>query len=206
MELIEKYFTDLSQIQKQQFKALGDLYTEWNNKINLISRKDIQHLYLHHILHSLAIAKYIRFKPGTLILDVGTGGGFPGIPLAIMFPQSRFVLIDSIAKKIKVVESVSKSLELKNCTAKQIRAEELNGKFDFVVSRAVAPLPLFITWVKNLILKQSAYGAEKGILYLKGGDLTEEPEMQFKSRVIQISDFYQEPFFETKKIVHVLMP
>jgi 16S rRNA (guanine527-N7)-methyltransferase len=205
MEIIGKYFKNLNGLQKEHFEKLGSLYEEWNKKINVISRKDIKHIYLHHILHSLAIAKYVQFKPGTKILDVGTGGGFPGIPLAIMFPETQFVLIDSIVKKIKVVEAICKVLKLNNCRAFQIRAENISGQFDFVVSRAVTSLPVFISWIKKSIAYQSMHEQANGILYLKGGDLIEELKIPYHSRVIEIADFFEEPYFESKKIVHVIM-
>jgi 16S rRNA (guanine527-N7)-methyltransferase len=203
MKFIEKYFQDLTEIQKSQFESLGALYAEWNAKINVISRKDIDQLYLKHILHSLSIAKYVQFKQGSKIIDVGTGGGFPGIPLAIMFPESEFLLIDSIGKKIKVVEAIYKELGILNCQAIQIRAEDVKGNFDFVVSRAVTSLPIFTGWVKNYISRQSNHSVPNGIIYLKGGDLSTELNIPFYSVVINISDYFNEPFFESKKIVHV---
>ncbi len=206
MKLIEKYFPELSPTQRQRFENLETLYNEWNNKINVISRNDIQHLYLRHILHSLAIAKYIKFKPGTRILDVGTGGGFPGIPLAIFFPQSFFLLIDSIGKKITVVNAIIESLKLENCEAIKCRAEELDGKFDFIISRAVASLDVFIPWVKDSIVKKSVHGHQKGILYLKGGDLNEELDIPFSLKVTTIRDYFDEPFFSGKKIIHIFLP
>jgi 16S rRNA (guanine527-N7)-methyltransferase len=204
MQEIIRYFPEISAIQKNQFGELGMLYNYWNERINLISRKDIEHLYTRHILHSLAIAKFIHFREGSKILDVGTGGGFPGIPLAILFPSVQFVLIDSIEKKIKVVKDIIEKLELKNCSAQVIRAEQLKEKFDFVVSRAVAPLPKFHGWVKNNISGIPHHIIPNGILYLKGGDLSEELlsfENWYTSR--NISDFFDDPYFETKKIIHL---
>jgi 16S rRNA (guanine527-N7)-methyltransferase len=205
MKFIEKYFQDLTEIQKSQFESLGALYAEWNAKINVISRKDIDQLYLKHVLHSLSIAKYVQFNQGSKIIDVGTGGGFPGIPLAIMFPESEFLLIDSIGKKIKVVEAIYKELGIQNCKAVQIRAEDVKGIFDFVISRAVTSLPVFVEWVKNCISKKSIHSVPNGIIYLKGGDLSTELDIPYHSMVINISDYFDEAFFETKKIVHVYL-
>ncbi len=204
ISLITKYFPNLNVQQKEQFEQLFDLYSHWNAQINVISRKDIEHLYEHHVLHSLGIAKVISFKPKTKILDVGTGGGFPGIPLAILFPESNFHLVDSIGKKIKVVKAVSEALGLKNVFSEQARAEEVNDKFDFVVSRAVTKLPEFIEWVKKKTLKTSFNEIPNGVLYLKGGDLEEELQaLDFKSKVHELSNFFSEEFFETKKLVYV---
>lgn len=203
-EIIYKYFPDLTSEQKSQYLALYDLYQEWNNQINVISRKDIDELYIRHVLHSLGIAKIIQFKPGTTILDVGTGGGFPGIPLAIMFPESTFHLIDSIGKKIKVVQSVSEALALKNVTGEQIRAEQVEGQYDFVVSRAVTRLKPFYQWVKKKFNTESFNHMSNGILYLKGGDLSEEMrEASKKHQLYDLSSFFEEEFFETKKVVYV---
>jgi len=204
MKIIQKYFPALTQKQNEQFKLLQNLYKDWNSKINVISRKDIEHLYERHILHSLAIAKIITFKPNTSILDVGTGGGFPGIPLAILFPDCHFHLIDSVAKKIKVVNEIAHAIELKNIHAEQIRAEKIKSTYDFIVSRAVTSLPDFYNWVKGTINKNSVNELKNGIIYLKGGDLTEEIK-QFKPsvQVYNISPFFEEPFFETKKIVYL---
>jgi len=204
MEIIQKYFPALTQKQNEQFKLLQNLYKDWNSKINVISRKDIEHLYERHILHSLAIAKIISFKPNTCILDVGTGGGFPGIPLAILFPDCHFHLVDSIAKKIKVVREIAHAVELKNIHAEQIRAEKIKSTYDFVVSRAVTSLPVFYNWIKGTINRNSENELNNGIIYLKGGDLTEEIK-QFKPsiQVFTIGQFFEEPFFETKKIVYL---
>lgn len=203
MDEILKYFPNLSDNQIEQFQKLDFLYHDWNEKINVISRKDIDSLYTKHILHSLAIAKVNRFEPGTYVLDVGTGGGFPGIPLAILFPETRFYLIDVIAKKIKVVQAVAEALELKNVKAEQIRAENVKGDFDFIVSRAVTNMPDFVSWVKTKIKKQSKHELKNGILYLKGGDLTEELKDFPKATEYNISDFFDDEFFETKKVVHL---
>lgn len=204
MYIIQKYFPDLTEEQNRQFLLLQSLYEEWNNKINVISRKDIDQLYERHVLHSLAIAKIIRFKNKTSILDVGTGGGFPGIPLAILFPECSFHLVDSIEKKINVVQEISLALNLRNITPKQIRAEKIKNQYDFIVSRAVTAFPAFYNWVRTKIKHESKNELKNGILYLKGGDLNEELK-DFKSRIktFEISKFYSESFFETKKIIYL---
>ena len=203
MDEIQKYFPYLTDIQKEQFAKLDFLYHDWNAKINVISRKDIDELYTKHILHSLGIAKIVKFEPGTFVLDVGTGGGFPGIPLAILFPETRFYLIDVIAKKIKVVQAVAEALELKNVKAEQLRAELVKGDFDFIVSRAVTNMPDFVSWIKDKIKKKSKHELKNGILYLKGGDLTEELKDFPKATEYNLSDFFEDEFFETKKVVHL---
>ena len=203
MEAILKHFPYLTDIQKEQFQQLDSLYQEWNEKINVISRKDIDALYTKHVLHSLGIAKIQSFEPGTFVLDVGTGGGFPGIPLAILFPETRFYLIDVIAKKIKVVQAVADALGLKNVKAEQIRAENVKGDFDFIVSRAVTNMPDFVSWVKTKIKKQHKHELKNGILYLKGGDLTEELKDFPKATLYDLADFFEDEFFETKKVVHL---
>jgi len=203
MEEILKYFPDLTAIQIEQFQKLSDLYNDWNAKINVISRKDIDELYTKHVLHSLAIAKIQKFEPGTYVLDVGTGGGFPGIPLAILFPETRFYLIDVILKKINVVKAVAEALELKNVKAEQIRAENVKGDFDFIVSRAVTNMPDFVSWIKDKIKKQQKHELKNGILYLKGGDLTEELKDFSKATEYNITEFFEGEFFETKKVVHL---
>jgi 16S rRNA (guanine527-N7)-methyltransferase len=203
MEEILKYFPNLTAIQIEQFQKLSDLYNDWNAKINVISRKDIDELYTKHVLHSLAIAKIQKFEPGTYVLDVGTGGGFPGIPLAILFPETRFYLIDVILKKINVVKAVADALELKNVKAEQIRAENVKGDFDFIVSRAVTNMPDFVSWIKDKIKKQQKHELKNGILYLKGGDLTEELKDFPKATEYNIAEFFEAEFFETKKVVHL---
>ncbi len=203
MEFILKYFPELTEVQISQFQQLEALYHDWNSKINVISRKDIDQLYVKHVLHSLAIAKIQKFEPGTYVLDVGTGGGFPGIPLAILFPDTRFYLIDVILKKINVVKAVAESLELKNVKAEQIRAENVKGDFDFIVSRAVTNMPDFVSWIKDKIKKQQKHELKNGILYLKGGDLTEELASFPNAKEYNISDFFEVDFFETKKVVHL---
>ena len=203
MQTILKYFPDLTEKQQYQFQQLKELYTFWNSQINVISRKDIDELYVRHVLHSLGIAKVQSFLPKSKILDVGTGGGFPGIPLAILFPQTNFYLIDSIGKKIKVVTEISKSLELQNVTAKQIRAELVKDEFDFIVSRAVTIMAEFVNWTKGKIAKKQRHELKNGILYLKGGDLTEELKGFTNATVYALSDYFEEDFFETKKVVHL---
>jgi 16S rRNA (guanine527-N7)-methyltransferase len=203
MEFILKYFPDLTDVQKNQFVQLEALYQDWNSKINVISRKDIDELYVKHVLHSLAIAKIQKFEPGTYILDVGTGGGFPGIPLAILFPETRFYLIDVILKKINVVKAVAEALELKNVKAEQMRAENVKGDFDFIVSRAVTNMPDFVSWIKDKIKKQQKHKLKNGVLYLKGGDLTSELADFPNAKEYNITDFFEGKFFETKKVVHL---
>jgi 16S rRNA (guanine527-N7)-methyltransferase len=203
MEQIIQYFPNLTAVQVAQFEMLEALYLDWNAKINVISRKDIEELYTKHVLHSLAIAKVQAFESGSYVLDVGTGGGFPGIPLAIVFPETRFYLIDVILKKINVVNAVAKALDLKNVKAEQMRAENVKGDFDFIVSRAVTNMPDFVSWIKDKIKKQNKHELKNGILYLKGGDLTEELKDFPKAVEYNIADFFEGDFFETKKVVHV---
>jgi 16S rRNA (guanine527-N7)-methyltransferase len=203
MEEILKQFPNLTDNQILQFEKLEALYNDWNAKINVISRKDIDELYTKHVLHSLAIAKIQPFEGGTYILDVGTGGGFPGIPLAILFPETRFYLIDVILKKINVVKAVVEALALKNVKAEQMRASEVKGDYDFIVSRAVTNMPDFVSWIKDKIKKQNKHELKNGILYLKGGDLTEELKSFPNATEYNIADFFKDEFFETKKVVHL---
>jgi 16S rRNA (guanine527-N7)-methyltransferase len=202
--IIFNYFPSLSDTQRDQISQLGSLYKDWNDKINVVSRKDIENIYTNHVLHSLGIAKIMSFNPGAEVLDVGTGGGFPGIPLAILFPETRFHLVDSIGKKITVVTEVSKALGLKNVRAEQIRAEQIKGKYDFVVSRAVTRMKEFYGWVNNKLKDDSTHALDNGILYLKGGDLDEEMnELKCPYSVYNLSDYFKEEFFETKRVVYV---
>lgn len=204
VEIIQKYFPGLTKDQVERFYSLKALYVEWNTRLNLISRKDMDHLYEHHVLHSLAIARFVQFNKGSSIVDIGTGGGFPGIPLAIMFPDVKFTLIDSIGKKIRAVEDIAFSLRLENVKAIKIRAEQVRGQFDFAISRATAPLDKLMYWINPCISKINQHHIPNGIICLKGGDL--DAELSFykdKVNVYDISDFFKEPFFATKKIVYL---
>lgn len=203
-EIISHYFPSITSSQKDQFAKLFDLYSDWNEKINVVSRKDIENLYVNHVLHSLGIAKVISFKPGASVLDVGTGGGFPGIPLAILFPETNFHLVDSIGKKITVVNAVADGLGLKNIKGEQIRAEQIKNKYDFIVSRAVTRLKEFYGWVHQKVKEKSIHDLDNGILYLKGGALEEElAELKKPYSLYNLSDHFKEEFFETKKVVYV---
>jgi 16S rRNA (guanine527-N7)-methyltransferase len=202
--IVQKYFTALTPEQVNRFEMLDALYREWNECINVVSRKDIDNLYINHVLHSLGIAKVQSFNPGAEILDVGTGGGFPGIPLAILFPQTQFHLVDSIGKKIKVVHEIARALGLNNVIGQQIRAEQIQHKYDFIVSRAVTRLNEFYGWVNRKVKTESTHDLDNGILYLKGGDLTEElNELKKHYSLYNLSDYFTEDFFETKKVVYV---
>ena len=207
MDLIKKYFTDLTTTQESQFAALYDLYADWNDKINLISRKDIENLYEKHILHSLGIAKIINFTDNTAVLDVGTGGGFPGIPLAILFPKVNFLLIDSIGKKVKVADNIAEQIGLNNVECKHERVQDEKQEFDFIVSRAVMPLPDLVKISKKNIIKEQQNGLPNGYLCLKGGELQEELK-SFKNKVVEyeLSDFFEEDFYKTKKVVYLPRP
>jgi 16S rRNA (guanine527-N7)-methyltransferase len=204
MDIVFKYFPDLSESQKNQFRKLESLYLDWNTKINVISRKDILHLAERHILHSLGIAKLISFTNDSKILDVGTGGGLPGIPLAIYFPNVQFHLIDSVGKKIKVVKDITEQLALKNVTSEQTRAEAISGKYDFMISRAVTNLPQFSSWVSHLVSSENKNKLSNGILYLKGGEFNDEFDL-FKNKhyIFLLSEYFSEPFFDSKKVVHL---
>jgi len=203
MDIILKYFPELSEKQIEQFSMLEDLYKDWNLKINVVSRKDIDELYLRHVLHSLGIAKVIQFSNTTSIMDVGTGGGFPGIPLAIMFPECEFHLVDSIAKKLKVVNEVVDGLQLKNIRTSHSRVEDIDEQYDFIVSRAVAAMPTFVHWVKGKISKKQNNDLKNGIIYLKGGDLTDELSTYTTAKIYPLSKCFKEEFFATKKVVHL---
>lgn len=204
MNELTKYFPGLTDLQKEQFAAMKEAYAYWNERINVISRKDIDNFFERHVLHSLAIVKVMQFNPGATVMDIGTGGGFPGIPLAVMFPETQFTLVDSIGKKITVVKNVAEALKLTNVTGIHERAEKIGEKFDFIVSRAVTAMPEFMTWVKGKFREKSHHPLPNGILYLKGGDLTEEfSAIRNYYKEYPISGFYTEEFFETKKVVYV---
>jgi len=203
LDLIKKYFPDLTDDQTAKFAQLESLYKDWNLKINVVSRKDIDEIYLRHVLHSLGIAKIQQFKPEANILDVGTGGGFPGIPLVILFPETNFHLVDSIGKKMKVVNEVVEGLQLTNVKTTNARVEEISGTYDFIVSRAVAAMPTFVHWTKGKIAKKSKHELKNGILYLKGGDLTVELRDYPKARIYELRDYFEEEFYETKKVVYL---
>lgn len=204
INILFHYFPSLTGKQQRQFQQLFDLYRDWNEKINVVSRKDIENLYINHVLHSLGIAKVMSFKPGAQILDVGTGGGFPGIPLAILFPETHFHLVDSIGKKITVVKAVAEGLGLENVRGEQIRAEQVKAEYDFVVSRAVTRLKEFYGWINKKVKRRSNHPLENGILYLKGGDLELElDELKTPYTLFNLSEYFKEEFFETKKVVHV---
>ena len=203
LEIILKYFPDLNPDQIKSFEKLADVYKDWNTKINVVSRKDVDEIYLRHVLHSLAIGKFIQFKSGSKIIDVGTGGGFPGIPLAILFPEVQFTLVDSIAKKIKVVNEVVSALSLTNVTSINDRVEKTTGQYDFIISRAVAAMPTFVHWTKGKIAKVSKHDLKNGIIYLKGGDLTEELKPYKTVEITPLTNYFEEDFFETKKIVYL---
>ncbi len=205
MDIIHKYFKNLTETQIAQFSKLQELYQDWNLKINVVSRKDIDELYLRHVLHSLGIAKVIAFKNGSKVLDVGTGGGFPGIPLAILFPETQFHLVDSIGKKIKVVDEVVAGLGLTNVKTTNGRVEEVKDTYDFIVSRAVAQMETFVGWTKGRIAKKQNHDLKNGILYLKGGDLSEELQKYTSSTIYDLPTYFDEDFFETKKVVHLGM-
>ena len=203
-DVIFNYFPHVDEHQRKKFEELSSLYSFWNEKINVISRKDIDNLYVNHVLHSLGIAKVLEFRKSTDILDVGTGGGFPGIPLAILFPDTHFHLVDSIGKKITVVKNVADALQLKNVSAEQVRAEDIKDSYDFIVSRAVTRLKEFYGWIQNKTKRTSSHPLQNGILYLKGGDLDEElAELRKPYTIFHLKDYFQEDFFETKKVVHV---
>ncbi|QZE13522.1 16S rRNA (guanine(527)-N(7))-methyltransferase RsmG [Halosquirtibacter laminarini] len=206
MDIILKYFPDLTEEQESRFAMLKSLYTEWNEKVNVISRKDIDHLYEKHVLHSLSIAKVMQFKPGTKVLDVGTGGGFPGVPLAILFPETEFLCVDAIGKKITVVNGVCEALGLTNIRAEHTRVQNVKEKFDFIVSRAVTAFPKFVAMSRAVVQKKSFNQLANGILYIKGGDFIEEiANFGDKCSIYPVSDFFDEDFFETKKVIHLAL-
>ncbi len=202
-DIIFKYFPNLSGKQRQQIELMAELYSDWNAKVNVVSRKDIEELYLRHVLHSLGIAKIVTFPPGSAVLDVGTGGGFPGLPLAILFPETQFTLVDAVGKKMMVVREVVHGLQLDNTITLQSRVEEMDTRYDFIISRAVAAMPTFVHWVKDRIKKKSGHSIRNGIFYLKGGDLTEELRDYSAAKIFPLSDYFEESFFETKKVVYL---